>query len=124
MGQQRAVLVCGGRQYSDKERLFAVLDAAHAAQAITEIIHGAAVGADSMAGEWAQARGVPVRAFPADWDTHGRKAGPLRNQQMLVEGRPDEVIAFPGGRGTANMTGQARELGVRVTIVSPNAADQ
>ena len=52
--------------------------------------------------------------YPADWDTHGRGAGPIRNKQMLEEGKPDLVIAFPGGKGTANMIGQAKEAGIPV----------
>jgi hypothetical protein len=78
------------------------------------IIHGAAPGADTLAGQWAADKGIPVEAFPADWEKHGRAAGPIRNKQMLDDGKPDLVVAFPGGWGTANMCKQAREAGVRV----------
>ena len=81
---------------------------------VAVVIHGAARGADTMAGAWAVARNVPVQAFPAQWDTFKKRAGPIRNQQMLTEGRPDLVIAFPGARGTAHMVGLAREAGVEV----------
>ena len=108
------ILVCGRRDYDNQVRLWYVLDYYRPAV----VIHGAARGADTLAGEWAKARGVPVQEFPADWKRYGNAAGPIRNQQMLREGKPDVVIAFPGGRGTANMIEQARCFGVPVVQVS------
>jgi hypothetical protein len=70
-----------------------------------------------MAGEWADVFGVPFRIFPANWKKHGRAAGPMRNQQMLDEGKPDLVIAFPGGSGTADMVRRAKAAGVPVETV-------
>ena len=67
-----------------------------------------------MAQEWAEARGVPCEVYLANWAELGRKAGPIRNQQMLDEGRPTLVVAFPGGRGTADMIRRARSAGVEV----------
>jgi hypothetical protein len=110
------VLVCGGRTFDDWERLAGVLDGLESMQA-SVIIHGAAPGADTLAGRWAELRQVPVEAFPADWEKHGRAAGPIRNARMLAEGKPDLVVAFPGGRGTANMCKQARAAGVEVLEV-------
>lgn len=78
------------------------------------IIHGDAPGVDHLADTWAVVNWVQIKRFPAKWDQYGRGAGPLRNQQMLDEGKPDLVIAFPGGKGTANMTKLAREAGVKV----------
>lgn len=57
---------------------------------------------------------VPVRVFKADWDKHGKAAGPIRNQQMLDEGKPDLVLAFAGGKGTDDMCRRARAAGVEV----------
>jgi hypothetical protein len=67
-----------------------------------------------MAGEWACRRGIENIKFHAEWEKLGRKAGPLRNQLMLDEGRPDVVVAFPGGRGTEDMMMRARSAGVDV----------
>lgn len=84
----------------------------------TFIIHGGAKGADSWADDWAVINWCPCTAFKADWNTHGRKAGPIRNAQMLDEGKPDLVLAFPtGGRGTANMIALARIAGLPVIEV-------
>ncbi len=116
------VLVCGGRDYGDRDQLFRVLDAAHFANPIVCLIHGAAPGADSLAGEWANHRKVLCMPYPADWSKHGRAAGPIRNQRMLDEGRPHLVIAFPGGKGTADMIKKAEGAGIPVARVRGHAS--
>jgi YspA, cpYpsA-related SLOG family len=110
------VLVCGGRDYRDRSCIFSVLDVVHAVKPITELIHGAAPGADSLADEWARNKTV-IRAFPAPWKTLGRRAGAIRNQKMLDEGKPQLVIAFPGGVGTADMARRAERANVSVVKV-------
>lgn len=112
------VLVCGGRDYADQQKVDQVLGAIDRIDGIDTIIEGCASGADSLAEDWARRMGKVLRHFPADWQKHGRAAGPLRNRQMLLEGRPDAVVAFPGGRGTAHMTRIAQEAGVPVRIVT------
>jgi len=111
----RTILICGGRDFDDVALLTGRLDAIHLEG--DGIIHGAARGADRLADEWAKDRGVPVRSFPADWKKHGKGAGPIRNQQMLDEGKPDLVVAFPGGTGAADMVRRARKAGIRVIEV-------
>lgn len=108
------VLVCGGRDFDDAVTLGAWLGGIHKQDGISLLIQGGAKGADFMAARFAEWAGIPVRTFPADWKTWGRAAGPIRNQQMLDEGRPDLVLAFPGGKGTADMVGRAKAAGVRV----------
>ncbi len=108
------VLVCGGRDFADEAHLFSVLDALHAATPITVVIHGKARGADTLAERWALARDIAVHPYPANWILYGKGAGMIRNRTMLTDGRPDLVIAFRGGNGTANMIGLARAAGVRV----------
>lgn len=107
-------LVCGGRDFADKSRLEDALDRLHTKVGITKIIAGKANGADRMATNWAWARGIAWQEFPADWDNHGKAAGPIRNQQMLDEGKPEGVVAFPGGTGTADMIRRARKAGLTV----------
>lgn len=113
---KQRVLVCGGRAYNNRALLFDVLDVAHAANPIIELMHGDAPGADRLADEWAQGK-VAIRAFPAPWDALGNRAGPIRNQKMLDEGKPHLVIAFPGGRGTADMVKRAETAKVPVVRV-------
>lgn len=107
------VLVCGGRDYDDAARVAAELRKVNP----SIIIEGGATGADYCAAHWAAKAGVLVETFAADWKTHGRAAGPIRNQRMIDEGKPDLVIAFPGGRGTADMVRRARKAGIEVRQV-------
>jgi len=124
------VLVCGGRKYAidtsgniDKEvekKTFGVLDYIiqhHFPDQEVEIISGMAKGADTIAVNYAIEKGLTVDAFPADWKTHGKSAGAIRNRQMLMEGRPDLVIALEGGAGTRHMKEISLKMGVPVLEV-------
>lgn len=108
------VLVCGGRDFRDNWQLYAALDDIAIEVPISCIIQGCAPGADTMAGEWAAMHGIAQEKYPAEWAKHGPSAGPIRNKLMLTKGKPDIVVAFPGGRGTTNMTRQAESAGVKV----------
>ena len=81
---------------------------------LTSIVQGGADGADRLAAEWCWDHGLPVGTFNADWKAHGKAAGPIRNQRMLDEAKPDFVIAFPGGTGTADMCARAEAANVKV----------
>ena len=107
------LLACGGRDFTDRDAVFRALDRAHAKRPVTMLIHGAARGADTLAGEWADERGILSAGVKALWDKHGRQAGPIRNRGML-QLRPDAVVGFPGGDGTADMLRAAREAGVTI----------
>jgi hypothetical protein len=109
------ILVTGGRDYSDQVRLFAELDAIHAAKPITVVIQGGAKGADGLAELWCETRGICCLRVRAPWSTHGKAAGSIRNGWMLEHCSPiDAVVAFPGGNGTANMCKQAAAKGVYI----------
>lgn len=88
------------------------------------IIHGAARGADTLAAEWASLANVPVKAYPANWERDGVAAGPIRNRLMLLDGKPDFVIAFPGGLGTADMVKIARDAGIQVMECEKDFCDR
>lgn len=106
------VLVCGGRDFQDYELVKHVLDRL---PQVTFLIHGDARGADSLAKKWALEDGtIEILSFPADWKRKGRMAGVLRNHDMIVKGHPDLVVAFEGGKGTADMVFRAKQAGVPV----------
>lgn len=107
------VLVCGGRDFNDVDKLYYTL----APIDIDIIISGHARGADQLGEMFAHQYNIPVEVYPANWDIHGKRAGFIRNQQMLDEGKPDLVIAFPGGVGTADMVRRAKAAGVEVIEV-------
>jgi hypothetical protein len=88
----------------------------------TVIVHGGADGADALADQAALLWGLQRDVYRADWSKHGKAAGPIRNQRMIDEGKPDRVIAFrmPGeSRGTDDMIRRAQVAGIPVEIISP-----
>ncbi len=109
------VLVCGSRHFTDETLMKEVLDK----YAITTLIEGEARGADTLSRLYAEGLGIPVSSFPADWLSHGKAAGPIRNKQMLDIGQPDLVIAFmfKDSRGTKNMVEQAEKAGVETVVI-------
>jgi len=109
------VLVCGSRHFNDERLMENVLKQYD----ISCVIEGEARGADTLARRYAERQGISVDAFPAQWDLHGKAAGPIRNTQMLRIGKPDLVIAFlaKDSRGTKNMIDQARKAGVNTIVV-------
>jgi hypothetical protein len=126
---QLRILVCGGRDFTDYLHFAREMNAIRDEHGgFSAIIHGAAKGADWCAHLYAnaagcKANGVEEWSFPADWKTHGRVAGPLRNARMIAEGRPDLVIVFPGGRGTADMVRKALAAGIPIHVVpTPTAS--
>lgn len=116
-GGGKRVLVCGGRDFDDYDRLAVVLGELRSRWSFAVVITGGARGADGLASEWAIAGDIPIAEFRADWQRLGPGAGPIRNQRMLDEGKPDLVVAFPGGRGTADMVRRAKAAGVEVIEV-------
>ena len=113
------VIICGGRDFDNITMLTKTMDAINAKTPITLVITGGATGADMYGDAWAHSRGIPHRVFPAYWKEHGHAAGPIRNKRMLTDGKPDMVVAFPGGKGTANMIKQATAHGVTVVRPAP-----
>lgn len=112
------VLVCGSRSYVNRKQCFRFLNRIDRTYGIGEIIHGDARGADTMAGEWAEEKGLIVYKYPVDWKTYGNSAGFIRNIQMLDEGKPDLVVAFlqNSSKGTAHMIRQTQEANIRCII--------
>ena len=116
------VLVCGGRDYDDRTYFFHFMDrvletiggAGETPRRDVVIIHGAARGADTLADDYARERELRVIRYPADWNTHKKAAGPIRNKLMLTDGQPHVIIAFKGGNGTADMIRQGKKAGVPV----------
>src|SRR5688500_9769837 len=128
------ILVCGGRDFNNKELLYTTLDNICLERGWctppdkrdeygnwlpeVHIISGMARGADTIAVDWAVVNFCNWSEYPADWARYGKSAGPIRNLQMLEEGKPDLVVAFPGGRGTTNMVKLARDACFEVIEVT------
>jgi hypothetical protein len=112
------VVVCGGREFKDAGFIYAELDRLHMEYGFDTMLEGDARGVDRIAGEWARARGMELVEFPADWANDGRHAALIRNERMLREGKPDLVVAFPGGGGTWHTCSHAEALGIPVVRIS------
>lgn len=112
------VIVCGGRDFGlashEEQRIHEALNALHNDTPIDMLIYGCATGADEVARLWAKGRAIVHVGFPADWGVMGRRAGPVRNHQMLKRMKPDLVVAFPGGAGTEDMVKKAKAAEVPV----------
>jgi len=108
------VLISGDREWTDYEIIHSILKKFGEG---TVVIHGAARGADTLAGRAGEALGYEVLKFPAQWDKYGRAAGPIRNQQMIDEGKPDRIIAFhddiKSSKGTKDMLRRAKKANIR-----------
>ena len=90
------VLVCGGRDYKNRRRVFEALDRLTAEHGALTIIEGGAVGADTFAGEWTcMQRSCQLVTEHADWEKYGRPAGPVRNQKMIDDHSRIWWLRFP-----------------------------
>jgi hypothetical protein len=112
------LLVCGGRDFTDKALMHSVLDGILKKKESLMVIHGDAKGADRMAGDWARERLMHEVKVPALWDAWPKKGGPIRNAAMLHL-KPQGVVAFPGGSGTADMVAKAEAAGIPVFSIRP-----
>lgn len=114
------VLVTGGRDYADRATIRRTLT--YLAEAYIHgfepgevvLVHGDAPGADTLAAEEAAALGWRTEAHPADWETHGRAAGPIRNKEMVAAGA-HYCLVFPGGDGTRHCRRLA--LNAHITVI-------
>jgi hypothetical protein len=114
------VLVCGSRTFTDAQFVWDVLRA-YKAHGVSVVITGMAKGADTHAVNWANANHITLHEYPADWKTHGKKAGVLRNQQMLND-EPHVVLAFVDkpleeSKGTADMVRRAMRANVPTYVL-------
>ena len=109
----RRILVTGGRQNYD----WLTVEKAiwkHLKQGDI-IVHGAAGGVDSIAAQMAKYNPdfFEEDPFPADWNTHGKAAGGIRNQAMLDSGGIVGALVFAGGTGTADMTRRLKAANIK-----------
>lgn len=110
------VIVAGGRDLKLIPIIFKLDElSARMGLDISEIVSGCCKGVDEAGEFWAKKKGISIRKFPADWDAHGKAAGPIRNRQMAEYA--DTVILFPGGKGTASMKREAQKAGIDIIEV-------
>lgn len=118
--KQFRLIVAGSRTFDDTEFLSAWLDALivfYSATGEVVLVSGGALGADALAERYAANNGVGIEVYPADWDTHGKAAGPKRNAQMASVGNALVVFWDGQSRGTKNMIVEARKHKIPIHIV-------
>ena len=108
--------VVGSRDFLDYDYLKRSLLDTFPLEEVEEIVSGGARGADNLAERFAREHNIPVMVFPADWKRLGRKAGPIRNADIVR--RADVIAAFWDGRsrGTKNSISLARKAGKKTVI--------
>jgi hypothetical protein len=115
------IIVCGGRDFSDRALCFKTLDELLPKYDCPEIVSGHASGADQFGEEYAKEHGLQFQIFKPDWKKYGKSAGPIRNRQMLMYALETTavIIAFWDGesKGTKNMISQAQNAGAKVHII-------
>lgn len=108
------VIIAGSRNITS----FAVVEAAikQSGFEITEVVSGRCRGVDLLGEDWAKRNGIPVKPFPADWDKHGKSAGPIRNMQMAEYA--EALIAIPKAhsKGTKDMIRRAEAWRLKIYI--------
>jgi hypothetical protein len=115
------IIVCGSRDWNDRNAIRCALVATTLdAYEETIVVHGGARGADAFAHEVAGEMGFVREVHEAEWNSNGKAAGPIRNEEMAKLGA-DLCLAFWDGqsRGTLDMIQRATRHGIPVRIV-PN----
>lgn len=119
------IIIAGPRDFNNQSFVFSALDMVFSrlvknSKEPIEIVEGSATGIDSLAKSYAISKNIKYKEFPADWNKHGRAAGPIRNKQMAEYS--DILIAFRyvdnPSRGTENMIRQAKENNLKIIIVN------
>ena len=115
-------LICGGRNFSDKEMFNSAMHDLMSLRGMPSVVvQGGAKGADTLAKEWAGHHALKLETEKAKWNVYGKSAGAIRNQEMLDKYNPDFVVAFPGGRGTADMVRRSKKIGLDVAEIKVGA---
>lgn len=118
----RKVIVCGGRDFNNRDFVFSEMDRLNRKFNFICIVQGGCpTGADKWARDWCNERQIQYAHYPIkqhEWKELGKKAGPLRNQKMLDLEHPDGCIAFPGGRGTADMIKRSHAANLPVIVLT------
>jgi hypothetical protein len=113
------ILICGSRDWLNKD---IIKQEILKFNNIEKIIHGGCRGADILGGLVAKDLNIPVQVFEANWNLHGKSAGPKRNQQMIDEGEPNFVLAFHDNinesKGTKDMINRTVKHKIDYKIIS------
>lgn len=90
--------IIGTRVFTDYELLETTLN--EYKDQISLVVSGGAEGADTLGEYWANENNIKTKIFYPNWNKYGKRAGYLRNKEIVENS--DAVIAFWDGksRGT------------------------
>lgn len=88
---------------------------------ITSVISGGAAGVDKLGEKWAQENSLPIKRFLPDWKTHGKKAGPIRNSELVAAADCAILVWDGASKGTQDTLNKIQKAGKQVFIYVPNA---
>ena len=116
------VIIAGTRDYTDYNELVDTVK--RTCWTITEVVSGGAKGADALGEQYAKTYNIPLTVFKADWNKHGKAAGPIRNREMAKYA--DGLIAFWDGvsKGTGNMITEATNAGIKTHVLHYNTKER
>ena len=111
------VIIAGSRDFYDYDLLAEECNIILEGKDDIEVVSGRAIGADMLGELYAKDKKYPVKLFPADWNTHGKGAGFIRNAEMAKYG--NMLIAFWDGesKGTKHMIETAHRKGIEAHII-------
>ncbi len=113
-GREVKTIIAGMRDFNNIETLSLAM--LNFNEEVTEVISGCANGVDKLGELWASVRGIPVKRFPADWQSNGKAAGPIRNREMAKYAEALVAIWDGQSRGTKNMIEEATKRGLLVHV--------
>ncbi len=115
------VIICGAREVGNESCREAIDEFLSHLKKNCVIVHGGCKGVDIIVDMYSRKRGLPVIVYPAEWDKHGKAAGYIRNKRMLLEEKPDLVIAFhpalDKSKGTKHMIETANKANYRTMCI-------
>lgn len=111
------VIIAGGRKFDNYKLLVSKCDKALSVVPHVEIVSGGAIGADNLGQIYAIEKGYDIKVFPADWLKYGKRAGPIRNEEMAKYA--DALIAFWDGesKGTKSMIDLAEKYRLKIKVI-------
>lgn len=113
------VIIAGGRDFADYDLLYRKMVSILKDQlpVNVEIVSGGANGADKLGERWAESLAFPVKRFPADWNKHGKSAGPIRNEEMAKYATHCVVFWDGKSRGSKNMIDTAAKYKLPTRVI-------
>lgn len=112
------LIIAGSREFDDYDYLVKVLKNSNLINTVEEVVCGMARGADLLGQRWAEEHNIPVKEFPADWNSYGKRAGFIRNEQMAYYGTTSLIFWDGLSRGSKHMIGISRKVGLPTYVIN------